>query len=207
MKFISQYGRSLYFLEYAGGQRFIPEQSTRCPMILHGLWNDHRAMALDGLWNDHRAVVGLPIRLVIALVVGIAALGIVTPLLGDIPHQQTREAELTAVIETQPLDPGPFGEYPPVTIAVVTTDGKPVTGSIVVVSEGSVPLEDGPVVLSTGPDSNDVQLQLDTPPDVDAQTDFRPGQSRGTLELSLRAPASTSFVDEEQNPALVVIDE
>ena len=154
-----------------------------------------------GFCADERAIEGLPVRLVIAVVVGVAALGIMVGMLDDL--EPVGDTETTVEMNDELLTPE--DGYDPVRIAVVTEDGTPVEDAQLLVRGGSLPLENGPVDLQTGPDSNEANLSVGTDPEAQARVDFRTGQRRGTLELEVIPPSGSDLVDDERNPELVVV--
>lgn len=157
----------------------------------------------EHLGSDERGIEGLPIRLVIALVVGVAALSLMLGLLDEFDEFGT--TEVTIQLDDELLTPDEHGEYEPTTIAVVTADGEPVRDAAVVVTGGSLPLENGPVDLQTGPDSNEVTLDVATEPGGDAHLDFRSTQKRGTVEIDVIPPSGRNLVDQRSNPTITVI--
>ena len=159
---------------------------------------------MEALLADERAIEGLPIRLVVAVAVGVAALGIMTGMLAGFDGFRTTEVTVEASDE---LVVSGSGSTEPVTLAVVTEDGQPVESAQLLVTEGSLPLANGPVDLQTGPDSNEVRLAIGSPdPGADGHVtaEFRTGQRRGTLEIEV-IPPSGDLRDEEANPELVVV--
>ncbi len=158
------------------------------------------------LWHDERAIEGLPIRLVVAVAVGVAALGIMMGMLAEFDDVGTTEVTVEASDEL--LVPN-NGSYDLVTLTVVTEDGQPVEGAQLLVTGGSLPLANGPVDLQTGPDSASATLGIDsstTGADATATTDFRDGQDRGTLEVEVVPPSGSDLVDDRDNLELVVVD-
>jgi len=151
--------------------------------------------------RDDRAIEGLPIRLVIAVTVGVAALGIMMTMLDGIDGAQ--EPETTVELEDELLT---LAGTESVTIAVVTEDGQPVEDAQLLVTGGSLPVENGPVDLQTGPDSSEATLTVGTGSRADAKVSFRDGQSRGTLEIEVVPPSGSGLEDHRQNPELVVVD-
>jgi hypothetical protein len=159
---------------------------------------------MQTLRTDERAVEGLPVRLVVAVAVGVAALGIMLGMLAEFDDPGTTEVTVEASDEL--LVPE-GGGYEPVTLGVVTEDGRPVEGAQLLVTEGSLPLADGPVNLRTGLDSHEVTLGIGTTAGVDGSVTpvFRDGQSRGTLEIEVVPPSGADLRDERENPELVVV--
>jgi hypothetical protein len=158
------------------------------------------------LWRDERAIEGLPIRLVVAVAVGVAALGIMMGMLAEFDDVGTTEVTVEASDEL--LVPN-NGSYDLVTLTAVTEDGQPVEGAQLLVIGGSLPLANGPVDLQTGPDSASTTLGIDgstAGADATVTTDFRDGQSRGTLEVEVVPPSGSNLVDDRDNLELVVVD-
>lgn len=159
---------------------------------------------MQTLRTDERGIEGLPVRLVVAVTVGVAALGIMLGMLAEFDDPGTTEVTVEASDEL--LVPE-GGGYEPVTLGVVTEDGQPVEGAQLLVMEGSLPLADGPVDLQTGSDSHEVTLGIGTTSGVGKSVTpaFRDGQSRGTLEIAVVPPSGTDLRDERENPELVVV--
>ncbi len=159
---------------------------------------------MQTLRTDERGIEGLPVRLVVAVTVGVAALGIMLGMLAEFDDPGTTEVTVEASNEL--LVPE-GGGYEPVTLGVVTEDGQPVEGAQLLVTEGSLPLAGGPVDLQTGSDSHEVTLGIGTTSGVDESVTpaFREGQSRGTLEIAVVPPSGTDLRDERENPELVVV--
>ncbi|ERH08783.1 MAG: hypothetical protein J07HX64_00532 [halophilic archaeon J07HX64] len=158
---------------------------------------------MSALYTDERAIEGLPVRLVIAVTVGVAALGMMLGLLAEFDDPGTTEVTVEASDELIVLEGGDKS----VMLRVVTEDGQPVEGAQLLVTEGSLPLADGPVDLQTGPDSHEVTVGIGTISGVDGSVTpaFRDGQSRGTLEIEVVPPSGTGLRDERGNPELVVV--
>lgn len=161
---------------------------------------------MDALRNNERAIEGLPVRLVIAVAVGVAALSIMLGMLAEFDDFGTTEVTIEASDELLVPQGGSYGS---VTLAVVTEDGQPVEDAQILVTEGSLPLENGPVDLETGPNSHEVTLAVgSTAPGAGGSVfpDFRDGQDRGTLEIEVVPPSGTDLRDERDNAELVVVD-
>jgi hypothetical protein len=157
---------------------------------------------MSQLWRDERAIEGLPIRLVIAVAVGTAALGIMLTMLDGIGA--TRDPEVTVEMSDELVDLEDGSQR--VRLSVVTTDGKPVEDAQLLVTGGSLPVENGPVELQTGPDSNEVTLSVGTSGRPDVLAAFRDGQARGTLDIEVIPPSGSGLRDERANPELVVVE-
>ena len=146
-------------------------------------------MSVRKLWRDERAIEGLPIRLVIALVVGVACLGVMMTVIGGIGNLNTTE------LDTEPdpeiVEPGASN----VTVTVVDPDGEPIEDATVVAKSDTANLtaiEKG----TTGPNG-------ETTLDIDAS--LRPNQDEGRIELDIRPPEG-EYVDNRENTGILVID-
>lgn len=151
--------------------------------------------------EDERAIEGLPIRLVIAVAVGVAAMGIMLGMLEGI--EDVGETEVTVGLSEELV----VAEEATVSLSVQTVDGQPIDDATVIVSGDTVPVANGPVVLDTGPDSHEAELTIS---EESGETDhahiaFRDGQARGTVSLEVVPPSGGDLVDERANPDLVVI--
>ncbi|WP_240334658.1 carboxypeptidase regulatory-like domain-containing protein [Halorussus sp. MSC15.2] len=149
-----------------------------------------RSDLLDRFGDDERAIEGLPIRLVIALVVGVASLGVMMNMLSGLSGLTVTELDA----KPSPDVVGP-GEQE-IDVAVVDPDGKPVSNATVVVTGGTATL-DGVVTGTTGEDG-EVSLTLDP--------GLAPNQQEGTLEVSIKPPAGSEYADERENTAILVIE-
>jgi len=139
----------------------------------------------------------MPIRLLVAITIGVATVSLLVPLPTDVA-----EAERTEVtVEPDPVQIQPGTN---VTLAVVTVDGKPVKDATVVVRGRSLPVEDGPRSFQTGPDSHTVTLQVTRDRSGDVPIDFRQTQRRGTISLEVVVPTG-GHADERANPEVTVI--
>lgn len=157
---------------------------------------------MDDLRTDERAIEGLPVRLVVAVAVGVAALGLMMGMLTEFDGFGTTEVTVEASDELLVL-----GEDREVTLRVVTEDGQPVEDAQLLVTGGSLPLANGPVDLQTGPESHEATLAVGfSGGDGHVVPDFREGQNRGTLDIQVIPPSGTDLRDERDNPELVVVD-
>ncbi|TYT62683.1 DUF7382 domain-containing protein [Natrialba swarupiae] len=146
---------------------------------------------LQSLESDDRAIEGLPIRLVIALVVGIAALSVMMNMLGGVGEfgdtEVTIEWEDDHVVQT-----GDLAES--LSFSVVDEEGNELEEFTVILTAGSAQLDD-PVHVS---DTNTITV----PDDADLRRD----QDTGTLEVEIVPPSNSNYVDERSNPEIVLID-
>lgn len=144
----------------------------------------------ERLRRDRRGIEGLPIRLVIALVVGVASLGVMLSMVDGIGGLQTTELDARPTPEV--TTPGEQS----LTVAVVG-GGEPVAGATVIVTAGSAGL-DGPVTAETGPDGN---ATLTVAPTLGAN------QADGTLTVEIKPPAGGSYTDRRANTEVLVLAE
>lgn len=151
--------------------------------------------------DDERAIEGLPIRLVIALVVGVAALSLMMSMLSTFDN--FGNTEVTAEHDQNLVTPD-GGSYENVTLSVVTDDGDPVENADILIRSGSLTLADGPIDLRTGEDSNEATLDFGEGED-EATLDFRSDQNRGTLQVEVHPPTDSDYVDNDDNPEITVV--
>jgi hypothetical protein len=144
----------------------------------------------------------MPIRLVVAITVGAAAMSLLLPMLDTV--EETQRREVTVEPDSQQIVLDSENGMQNVTIAVVTAEGEPIPDSTVIVSERSLPLVDGPHTFETGPDSNDVTVSVGERSAADVPVAFRRTQQRGTIELDVRPPSSGDFTVRSDKPELTV---
>ncbi len=156
--------------------------------------------------TDNRAIEGLPIRLVIALIVGVAALAIMMNMLGGIGDFGETEVHIEYQDDQNVLHLSDLrGGSEQVEMEVYAEDGETVEDATVMVSGGSAQLEQT-LTEPTGPDSHEVDFTFgDT--GVDSDVDLRSDQNRGTLEVEIIPPADSDYVDEQANTEIVIIDD
>ena len=142
------------------------------------------------LWRDRRGIEGLPIRLVIALVVGVASLGVMMSMVDGIGGLQTTELDARPTPEVTTV-----GEQS-LTVGVVG-GGEPVEGATVVVTAGSAGL-DSPVTAGTGPEGNAT---------VTVEPTLGPNQAEGTLVIEIKPPAGGPYTDRRANTEVLVLAE
>lgn len=146
-------------------------------------------MSIQAFREDERAIEGLPIRLVIALVVGVASLGVMMTVIDDLDTLGTTE------LDTQP-EPEIIGtEDTNVTVAVVDPDGTAIEGATVIAESGTAQL-DSVVTAETGHNGT-ATIQVDP--------ELGPNQQRGTIELDLQPPDG-SYADRRENTEILVIE-
>ena len=138
--------------------------------------------------RDTRAIEGLPIRLVIALVVGIASLSVMMGMIDGMGSLGVSEVDVRPTPDV--TQPGPQD----IQVAVVGPQGESVANATVIAAGGSVRL-DGAHTATTGANGT-ATLSL-TPR-------LGPNQDRGTISLSVKPPAG-QYADRRENTGVLVV--
>lgn len=141
--------------------------------------------------EDERAIEGLPIRLVIALVVGVACLGIMMNMLSGIGTLSQTEVDVEIEPTTVPAE-----TQEEVDITVVGDDGNEIEDATVIVSSGSASINE----------TVDAETDSDGIASVYLEPEIRQGQGTGTLEIDVHPPTSTDYVDEQGNNEIIVTE-
>ncbi|WP_083867267.1 DUF7382 domain-containing protein [Natrialba taiwanensis] len=168
--------------------------SKRRPQLNSVSSGDRRSFA-----DDDRAIEGLPIRLVIALVIGVVSLGIMLQILGGIDTFEG-DTEVDVEFEDDVINLGNNDDGNDFTISVVDKDGNDVTDTTIIATAGDAQM-DGTMVDSTGEDSNKVKFTF-----ADENLRLPPDQDTGTIEFEIQPPSGTSWADEEPNNELLVVE-
>lgn len=144
----------------------------------------------DAFRGDERAIEGLPVRLVIALVVGVASLSVMMGMLSSISGLAVTEVD---------AEPAPEVTTPgnqTVAVRVVDPDGTGIANATVVVRPGSARLER---VHTARTNRSGVAAVAIAPT-------LGPNQVEGTVELDVKPPAGSEYVDRRENTALLVVE-
>ncbi len=141
--------------------------------------------------DDDRAIEGLPVRLVIALVVGVASLSVMMGMVGSIDGLAA--TELDAQPQPEVTTPGDQS----IDVAVVDPDGSRVADATVILRGGSARI-DGVATATT--DEDGVAT-------VDVDPELGPNQPDGTLTIEVKPPAGSDYVDERENTSVLVVAE
>lgn len=144
----------------------------------------------QGFLSDDRAIEGLPIRLVIAIVVGVASLSIMMSMLGSVGSLGA--TELDAQPDEEVIDAGQQS----LEVTVVDESGEPVEGATVVVDGDSAQLDE--IATETSGEDGTASVQI--------EPELRKNQDRGTLRIDIKPPSGTDFQDERQNTEVLVVD-
>jgi hypothetical protein len=145
----------------------------------------------DAFRADRRAIEGLPIRLVIALVIGVASLSVMMNMLTGIQGLSTTELDVRP--EPEVVEPGDRS----IELTVVGADGTAVADATVLVKSGSADVG-GVRTATTGEDG--VATVSVTP-------SLRPNQDEGTLLVEVKPPAGSGYVDRRGNTKVLVVRE
>jgi hypothetical protein len=143
----------------------------------------------DAFRSDRRAIEGLPIRLVIALVIGVASLSVMMNMLTGIQGLSTTELD----VRPDPEVVGPGDGT--IELTVVGADGSAVADATVLVKAGSADL-DG---VRTGTTGEDGTVSVSVAPTL------RANQDEGTLVVEVKPPAGRGYVDRRGNTKVLVI--
>ncbi len=128
-------------------------------------------------------------RLVIALVVGVASLSVMLNMVSGI--QGLAVVELDARPSPDVTTPGQQS----VTLTVVGSDGDPVEGATVVVRDGTADI-DGVATATTGAAGEAT---------VEVAPTLGPNQEEGTLAVGIKPPAGSQYADRRGNTRILVV--
>ncbi len=145
-------------------------------------------MSRRSLRRDTRAIEGLPIRLVIALVIGVACLSVMMTTISGLGSLGVSEVDVQPEPDVVPPDADN------VTVTVVDADGEPVSNATVVAKSGSAKLSETKTV-ETG--SNGAATIA-----IDPQ--LGPNQAEGTVKFDVKPPEG-DYADRRENTELLVV--
>lgn len=164
---------------------------------------------LEKLWRNNRGIEGLPIRLVIALVVGVASLAIMTSILGGLPTFETTEVSVeynNSTVKSATDDTGG------VQIRAVDDQGQPVQNSTLVISSGSLSVEGDTYVqdLDGGTQNNMANVSFadssyGSSGNADVVTDLRQDQNTGELTVEINPPSDGNYEDSKDNDEILLV--
>ncbi len=140
------------------------------------------------LRRDERAIEGLPIRLVIALVVGVASLSVMMNTISGLGTLGVSELDVQP--EPDVVEPGPTD----VTVAVVDPEGEPVSNATVIAKSGTAQLS-GIQTAETGYNGT---ATLSLAPSLG------PNQAEGSITFDVKPPDG-EYADRRGNSDLLVI--
>ena len=144
---------------------------------------------LRRLRNDTRGIEGLPIRLVIALVVGVASLSVMMNMISGISGLAVIELDVQP--EPEVVTPGEHT----IDVTVIDPDGQTVSDATVIARGGSARLNG----VETARTNADGVATLEIAPELGAN------QRDGTIEFDIKPPAGSEYADKRENTALLVV--
>jgi hypothetical protein len=150
-------------------------------------------MQSTALASDERAIEGLPIRLVIALVVGVASLGVMMNTLAGI--QTLGVTELDVQPEPEVVTAADESNVTDVTVTVVSPGGDQIADATVVAKSGTARL--GSVMTAKTDTNGTATLSL--------APELGPNQQEGTVTLSVKPPAGSQYADDRENTNILVV--
>lgn len=153
--------------------------------------------SMSSFARDDRAIEGLPIRLVIALVVGVAALAIMLNMLGGIGSVGDTEVTVKIADDDQVIEADATGRDAKVDVYAIDENGNNVSDATIVATADSAQL-DGVLDKSTG-DDNHAQL------DFSGDQSLRADQDMGAIQLEVIPPSDSNYIDEQPNPNIRVV--
>ena len=146
-------------------------------------------MRPGAITGDERAIEGLPIRLVIALVVGVASLSVMMNTLGGI--QTLGVSELDTRPTPEVVGPGEGN----LSVAVVGPEGDRVANATVVAKSGTARLDS----VQTARTNANGTATLSVDPSLG------PNQEEGRIELAVKPPAGSEYADDRDNTGVLVV--
>ncbi len=147
----------------------------------------------ERLRGDERAIEGLPIRLVIALVVGVASLSVMMNTIGGLQTLSVTELNVEPEADVIGTDESELE------LRVVEPDGTPVSNATVVVTGGTATMAGETV--RTGETGADGTATVPVSPSLG------PNQDQGTIEVDIKPPASGGYSDRRSNTEVLVVRE
>ncbi|MFB6092704.1 MAG: carboxypeptidase regulatory-like domain-containing protein [Haloquadratum sp.] len=139
---------------------------------------------------DDRAIEGLPIRLVIALVVGVATMSVMLNMLSGVQGLAVSELDVRPTPDV--VQPG----EQELELMVVDDDGDGVEGATVIVKDGSADIEGVATARSNERGVATVTVAPDT----------RANQETGTLVVDVKPPSGSQYVDRRANTEILVVE-
>lgn len=143
--------------------------------------------------EDTRAIEGLPIRLVIGLVVGVASLSVMMGMIADLGSIGVTEVDA----EPDP-DVVTAGDSHDIEITIVDSDGNSVADSTVVLQGESASLSDGVQTAETN--TNGVAT-------FSIHPELHPNQRQGVLSIDIKPPSGGDYADQRENTEILVIED
>lgn len=144
---------------------------------------------LERLAADERGIEGLPVRLIIAFVVGVAALSVMLNMISGVESFAVAELD----VKPEPNVVGP--EEQTIELTAIGSDDSPVADATIVVEAGTAKL-DSMVVATTDADGT-AEVTIDPA--------LGPNQAKGTLSIDVEPPAGSNYMDRRENSQITVV--
>lgn len=144
---------------------------------------------LERLAADERGIEGLPVRLIIAFVVGVAALSVMLNMISGVESFAVAELD----VKPEPNVVGP--EEQTIELTAIGSDDSPVADATIVVEAGTAKL-DSMVVATTDSDGT-AEVTIDPA--------LGPNQAKGTLSIDVEPPAGSNYMDRRGNSQITVV--
>lgn len=141
--------------------------------------------------GDERGIEGLPVRLVVALVVGVASLSLMMSMISGISGLAVTELDVRP--EPEVVSPGDRT----VSVEVVGPEGGGVAGATVIARSGSARLQG----VRTATTDGDGRAEFELSPTLG------PNRVDGTVEFDVKPPAGSEYADRRENTVLLVVEE
>jgi len=149
------------------------------------------------LREDDRAIEGLPIRLVIAIVVGVAALSVMMTMIdntGPVGQSELSAESSVALFSDNTTDQS-------LDVTVTDDAGQPIPRATVLVESGTATLKTGPVRIGTTDANGTANGTI-----PGESVDWRSDQDKGTLSVEIIPPGDANFKDDMSNAEIVVVE-
>lgn len=145
----------------------------------------------ERLVADERGIEGLPVRLIIAFVVGVAALSVMLNMISGVESFAVAELD----VKPEPNVVGP--EEQTIELTAIGTDDEPVADTTVIVQSGTATL-DSMAVATTDADGT---------ASVTIEPSLGPNQATGTLNIDVEPPSGSNYMDRRENSDITVVAE
>jgi hypothetical protein len=153
--------------------------------------------------SDDRAIEGLPIRLVIALVVGVAALGIMMQMLGGLGGE-IGSTEVTV----DPSKDVVSGSGEDITMNVITEDGETVENATVVIKDGTATVSGGTATIGVPTGSKggiNIEEASGDSSSTDINVKLNPGQDIGTIKMEVYPPDNSKYAEKKVESQTITV--
>lgn len=147
-------------------------------------------MSVRELLADDRAIEGLPVRLVIAFIVGVTTLSLMLNMVSGLGGFAVSE------LDAKPSPDVMSTVERNVNVTVVDPNGDPVAGATVIVRSDTATLDE--IATAETGDDGVATVRLDPK--------LGPNQQDGTLEIDVKPPAEGQFSDKRENAEILVLE-